>query len=186
MVLIVIAIFATLAGVATYLERKVLAFFHRRIGPDMVGPFGLIQVVADMIKLFTKEDIIPTNAQKIVFLVAPLIAAICAFVSIAAIPIFPEFTLFGRIVRPLIADINVALLFVMGMGGISFYAIFLGGLASHNKWSLLGGARGLVSIISYESVAGLSLVCVVMLVGSLSLVDINNYQNNGLFSWLIF
>ncbi|WP_205569855.1 NADH-quinone oxidoreductase subunit H, partial [Klebsiella pneumoniae] len=105
--LFVLAVFATLAGFATYAERKVLAYFQRRIGPDMVGPFGLIQLVADMIKLFTKEDIIPSNSQKLIFAIAPLIAAICAFVSLAAIPMLPEFTLFGHTIRPIIADINV-------------------------------------------------------------------------------
>ena len=91
--LIIIAIFATLAGFATYAERKVLAYFQRRIGPDMVGPFGILQLVADMIKLFTKEDIIPTNSLKLVFSLAPLISAICAFVSLAVIPMIPEFRL---------------------------------------------------------------------------------------------
>ena len=129
--LFVLAIFATLAGFATYAERKVLAYFQRRIGPDMVGPFGLVQLVADMIKLFTKEDIIPSNSQKLIFAIAPLIAAICAFVSLAAIPMLPEFTLFGHTIRPIIADINVALLFVIGTSGLCFYAIFLGGLGGN-------------------------------------------------------
>ncbi|MCR2063841.1 NADH-quinone oxidoreductase subunit NuoH [Campylobacter helveticus] len=184
--LFVLAIFATLAGFATYAERKVLAYFQRRIGPDMVGPFGLVQLVADMIKLFTKEDIIPSNSQKLIFAIAPLIAAICAFVSLAAIPMLPEFTLFGHTIRPIIADINVALLFVIGTSGLCFYAIFLGGLASNNKYSIIGGARALVAIISYESVGALALVAVVMLVGSFSLIEINNYQGDGILSWLIF
>ena len=184
--LIIIAIFATLAGFATYAERKVLAYFQRRIGPDIVGPFGILQLVADMIKLFTKEDIIPTNSLKLVFSLAPLISAICAFVSLAVIPMIPEFTLFGILIKPIVSDINVALLFVIGTSGLCFYSIFLGGLASNNKYSILGAARGLVAIISYESVTALALVAVVMLVSSFSLIDINNYQSNGIFSWLIF
>lgn len=184
--LLVLAVFATLAGFATYLERKVLGYFHRRLGPDMVGPFGILQLVADMIKLFTKEDIIPTNAHKIVFMIAPLLAAICAFVSIAAIPILPEFALFGRVIQPIIADINVGLLFVIGTSGLCFYSIFLGGLASNNKWSIIGASRALVAVISYESVGALALIAIVMLCGSFSLIDINNYQNDGILSWFIF
>lgn len=184
--IVVLAVFATLAGFATYAERKVLAYFQRRIGPDMVGPFGLIQLVADMIKLFTKEDIIPSNSQKVIFAIAPLIAAISAFVSLSAIPILPEFVLFGKVVQPIIADINVALLFVIGTSGLCFYAVFLGGLASNNKWSILGAARALVAIISYESVGALALIAIIMIVGSFSLIDINNYQGDGILSWLIF
>lgn len=184
--IIIIAIFASLAGFATYAERKVLAYFQRRIGPDMVGPFGIIQLVADMIKLFTKEDIIPSNSQKLLFAIAPILSAVCIFVSLAAIPMLPEFTLFGHTIQPLVSDVNVGLLFVIGTSGLCFYAVFLGGIASNNKYSIIGGARGLVAIISYESVGALALIAVVMLVGSFSLVDINNYQNDGILSWLIF
>jgi len=184
--LIVLIVFATLAGLATYLERKILALFQRRLGPDMVGPAGILQLVADMIKLFTKEDIIPSNAQKFIFALAPLLAAICAFVSLAAIPMLPEFTLFGRTIQPIISDINVGLLFVIGTSGLCFYSIFLGGLASNNKWSIIGASRGLVAVLSYESVGALALIAIVLLVSSFSLVDINNYQNDGIFSWLIF
>lgn len=184
--LIVIALFAALAGFATYAERKALAYFQRRIGPDMLGPFGLLQLVADMIKLFTKEDIIPYGCHKFIFALAPLIAAICAFVSLAAIPMLPEFTLFGFVIRPIIADINIAVLFVIASSGLCFYSVFLGGLASNNKWSILGAARALVAIISYESIGALALIAIIMLVGSFSLIDINNYQNDGILSWLIF
>ena len=184
--LLVLAIFASLAGFATYLERKVLGWFHRRPGPWMAGPQGLLQIVPDMIKLFTKEDIIPYEANKIVFKVAPLVAAIAAFTALAAVPILPEFKIFGHVVRPIIADINVGILYVMGCSSLTAYSIFLGGMSSGNKWALLGGARMVVSFISYEAIAAMSIVCVVMLTGSLSLVDINNYQSEGLTSWIIF
>ncbi|MBZ7986791.1 NADH-quinone oxidoreductase subunit NuoH [Campylobacter canadensis] len=184
--LLIIAIFAALAGFATYLERKVLGYVHRRLGPDMLGPAGVLQIVPDMIKLFTKEDIIPYMSNSIVFKIAPLISAICAFLAFAAVPIFPEFSLFGHTIKPIVADINIAVLYVAGCSSLCFYAIFLGGMASNNKWALIGGARALVTIISYEGVSGLCLLAIVLLTGSMSFIDINNYQEGGIFSWLIF
>ena len=184
--LLVIAIFASLAGFATYLERKVLAYVHRRLGPDMVGPAGVLQIVPDMIKLFTKEDLIPYMTNSKVFKVAPLISAICAFMAFAAVPIFPEFTLFGHTIKPIIADVNIAVLYIAGCSSLCAYAIFLGGMASSSKYPLIGGARALVTIISYEGVSGLSLLAVVLLTGSMSLVDINAYQEGGILSWLVF
>ena len=184
--LLIIAIFAALAGFATFLERKVLAWFHVRTGPMMVGPGGILQIVPDMIKLFTKEDIIPYNSNKIIFKIAPIISAICAFMGFCSVPLFPEFNIFGLTIRPIIADINIGLLFVMGMSSLCAYAIFLGGMSSNNKWSLIGGARAVVGFISYESISALSLLSIVLIVGSLSIIDINNYQSGGIFSWFIF
>lgn len=184
--ILVLAVFASLAGFATYLERKVLGIMQRRVGPWVLGPMGLFQILADMIKLFTKEDIIPSTSSRIIFKIAPLISAIAAFVSLSVVPFFAEFTLFGHTIKPIIADINVAVLFVIGASGICFYAVVLGGIASNNKWALLGAARGLVAVISYESVAALALIAVVMVVGSLSLVEITAYQGGGILNWLIF
>ncbi len=183
---VVVALFATLAGFATYVERKVLAFFQRRLGPMMVGPHGVLQIVADMIKLFTKEDIIPQNAVQPVFKIAPLIAATGAFVALSAVPLFPEFSLFGYTVRPIVADINIGILFVMAATSVCMYAPLLAGMSSHNKWALLGGARVVVQFLSYEVVAGLSLLSPLMMVGSLSLIDINAYQDGGIGDWFVW
>jgi NADH-quinone oxidoreductase subunit H len=182
-VLIVVLIFSAVAGFTTYLERKVLAFMQRRLGPMYVGPFGLLQVAADGIKLFTKEDIIPTNAIKPIFKIAPVILPVTAFVAIGAVPLFPEFEMFGVTVQPLIVDSNVGILFVLGMMAIGMFSPLLAGLSSGNKWSLLGGARTAVQLLSFEVVTGLSILAPLMLVGSMNLIDINNYQiDNG---WLI-
>ena len=104
---VVLLVFSVLAGFTTYIERKVLAFMQRRLGPMHVGPFGLLQIAADGIKLFTKEDIIPQNVLKPIFILAPVITAASAFIAMSAIPFFPEFEIFGHTVRPIIADINV-------------------------------------------------------------------------------
>lgn len=184
--LVIIALFAFLAGFATYVERKILAFMQRRLGPTMVGPYGILQLVADMIKLFTKEDVVPKNAVKPIFLIAPLIAVIAAMTALAAVPLFPEFTVFGHTVRPILADVGVGVLFVMGVASVSMYAPLLAGMSSSNKWGFLGSARAVVQLLSFEVVSGFALLAPIMLIGSLSLIDINNYQIGGVAEWIIW
>ena len=183
---IVLAVVAGMAGFATFIERKVLAFMQRRLGPMHVGPHGILQLAADGIKLFTKEDIVPQNAVRPIFMIAPVIAAVTAFVAMAAIPFFPEFTLFGYTVHPIVSDINVAVLFVMGVASVGIYGPLLAGMSSANKWSLLGAARAVVQMLSFEVVSGLSILAPIMMIGSLSLIDMNDYQNGGVGSWLIW
>jgi NADH-quinone oxidoreductase subunit H len=184
--ILVLAIISALAGFGTYLERKVLAFMQRRLGPMHVGPYGLLQILADGIKLFTKEDFIPGGANRLIFMIAPAITAATAFIALSAVPLLPEFELFGVTVRPIVADINVGVLFVLGMMASGLYGPLLAGMAQNNKWGLLGSARTAVQFLSYEVVTGLSILAPIMMVGSLSLIDFNNAQSGGVSSWLIW
>ncbi|MCW8895693.1 MAG: NADH-quinone oxidoreductase subunit NuoH [Sulfurimonas sp.] len=183
-IVVILLIFSALAGIGTYFERKVLAFMQRRLGPTNVGPFGLLQVAADGIKLFTKEDIVPSGVVGRIFKFAPVITAATAFMAAAAIPFLPSFTLFGYEVHPIVADINIGILYILGIMGIGLYGPLLGGMASANKFALLSAARGAAVFISYEVITGLSILAPIMMVGSLSLIDFNNYQiDNG---WIMF
>jgi len=177
-VVIILAVFSALAGFTTYIERKILAFMQRRPGPLHVGPYGVLQILCDGAKLFTKEDFIPQNANKLIFMIAPVITAATAFIAMTAVPFISE----GSIV----SDINVGVLFVMGVMATGLYGPLLGGMAQANKWGLLGGARTAIQLLSYEVVTGLSMISPIILVGSLSLVDINNYQAGGVSNWLIW
>ncbi len=184
--ILVLLIISALAGFGTYLERKVLAFMQRRLGPYHVGPYGILQILADGIKLFTKEDFIPSGANRLIFMIAPVVTAATAFIALAAVPLLPEFEIFGIKVRPIVSDLNIGLLFVIAMMGVGLYGPLLAGMAQENKWGLLGSARTAVQFISYEVVTGLSLLAPIMMVGSLSLIDFNNYQSGGISNWIVW
>ena len=185
-IVIVLAVFAALAGYGTYLDRKILGLMQKRLGPTYVGPWGLLQVAADALKLFLKEDIIPKNTNRIIFMLAPVVAVATAFIAMAPVPFLPEFTLFGETIRPIISDINVGLLFVLSVSAVGMYGPLLAGMSSSNKYSLLGAARAVSQLLSFEVVSGLSILAPIMIVGSLSLIDINNYQSDSVFDWLVF
>jgi NADH-quinone oxidoreductase subunit H len=163
-----------LVGMAymTYFERKVLAGMQDRMGPMRTGPKGLLQPIADGIKLLGKEDLIPGAADKVVFFFAPLIVFMTALVGSAVIPFGPTIQVFGRDVNLYVTDVNVGALFILAFSGIGVYGIILGAYASANRFSLLGGLRSAAQVVSYEIILGLSLVGVFILTGSLSLRDI--------------
>ncbi|PYR52668.1 MAG: NADH-quinone oxidoreductase subunit NuoH [Acidobacteria bacterium] len=175
---ILIVLNATLVGI-TYmvlLERKVIAWAQSRLGPMRVGPYGILQPIADVVKLMLKEDITPTRADKWVFTLAPIISVVPALIVYAVIPFGPEVSLFGRKVTLYIADINVGLLYVVSVASVGVYGIILAGYASNSKYPLLASLRASAQLISYEVAVTLTLVSVILLAGSLSMVQIVRAQ----------
>ncbi|OGP70663.1 MAG: NADH-quinone oxidoreductase subunit H [Deltaproteobacteria bacterium RBG_13_60_28] len=188
---LILVVLLTAIAYTVLMERKVLGFIQLRYGPNRVGPWGLLQPLADAIKLIFKEDFTPPSGNKVLFVLAPVITSVTAFLPFAAIPfaaqILPEsLTVYGYKVdltvaalnQGVIADVNVGLLYVFAVGSLSVYGAVLGGWASNNKYSLLGGLRLSAQMISYELALGLSVIGVLMLAGSLSLVKIVEAQKS--------
>ena len=159
-----------------WLERKIMAHMQVRLGPMRVGPHGLLQPIADGIKLLFKEDIIPEKASKLLFVLAPAMAMVPAMLTFAVIPFGDAVKILGYKVDLVITDVNIGFLYIFGVSSLGIYGIVMAGWASNNKYSLLGGIRSSAQMISYELTLGLSLIGVVMMTESLSLVDAVNAQ----------
>ena len=171
------------ALIVIYAELKVSSFIQDKVGPMgqgvglHAGKWGLLQPIADALKLLLKEDIIPSSADRPLFILAPFMIFIGAFISFVALP-------FGESI--IVADLNIGLFYILGVGSIAVLSLILAGWSSNNKWSLYGGMRSAAQIVSYEIPAGLSLIVVIMLAGTLNMQDIIKYQAGGMFSWILF
>jgi NADH-quinone oxidoreductase subunit H len=173
---VLLAVLLLIVAYLTFAERKILAYLQVRVGPNRVGPRGWLQPIADGLKLFVKEDLVPTNAQRFVFMLAPCLIFAPAFLVWAVIPFGEPFQIAGRTIEPFLADVNIALLWVLGVSSIGVYGIILGGWASNNKFSLMGGLRSAAQMISYEVPMGFAVIAVLLMARSLSLVDIVEAQ----------
>ncbi|MGH2372955.1 MAG: NADH-quinone oxidoreductase subunit NuoH [Candidatus Methylomirabilaceae bacterium] len=169
-------ILLTACAYMTLLERRLLALFQRRHGPNRVGPLGLLQPLADGMKLIFKESFVPAGADRLVYWIAPAISMVAALFVYAVIPIGPEVRLFGKTVPLYLADVNVGILLILGASSIGVYGVILGGWSVNNKYALLGSLRSSAQLISYELAIGLAVASVVLTAGSLSLVDIVEAQ----------
>lgn len=176
-VTIVVTVLATIGGLGTYAERKISADLQMRQGPNRVGPFGILQFLADGVKMILKEDIVPRQADKFLFNISPLLCLLGVFASLAVVPFSSGFTL---------VNLNVGIIYLLGVASIVGIGIFLGGYSSNSKWSMLGGMRGASQIISYEIPVTLSILAAVVIVGGLSFGAATEAQGGLPHQWLIF
>jgi NADH-quinone oxidoreductase subunit H len=171
----------------TWFERRVLARIQVRIGPNRAGPFGLLQPIADAVKLIFKEELIPAKADKLIFILAPIITVFPALVITAVIPWGTSIKLFGRVIDLHLVDINVGALYIMAIASISVYGISLAGWSSNNKYAMMGGLRAAAQMISYELALGLTFVPPIMLASSMGLVaHVQAQQSMGLLRWWLY
>jgi NADH-quinone oxidoreductase subunit H len=185
-----------LFSLMTWIERRTLAFMQYRLGPNRTGPLGILQPIADGIKLFFKEEVMPAAANKLGFLAAPVVAVTTALLAVAVLPYGPPFTLpgwgvlpewlRGRTVQIQIASIDVGLLFMFAVTALGVYGIVLAGWSANNKYALLGGLRSSAQMFSYEIALGLSWVGIIMLAGSFQIADIVNAQSGWFWRWNAF
>jgi NADH-quinone oxidoreductase subunit H len=174
--LIVVGAMATIGGLGTYAERKISADLQMRIGPNRVGPYGLLQFLADGVKMILKEDIIPSAADKFTFVLAPILCMVGVFATLAVVPFSSGFML---------TDLNVGIFYLVGMASLVGVGVFLGGYASNSKWSMLGGMRGASQIISYEIPSTITIISIVLLAGGLSMGTLIGNQGGLPHQWFI-
>ena len=172
----------------TWIERKIAGHIQVRLGPFRVGPHGILQPFADMVKMLFKEDVIPEQADRFLFRVAPIISMVPVFMVFVAIPFGESWTIpfINKEVTLYVADMNVGLLYILAISGVAVYGIILGGWASNSKYALLGGLRSSAQMISYEVALTFACIGVVMLASSLNLIDIVKTQTGGLTNWNVF
>ncbi|HUP12268.1 MAG TPA: complex I subunit 1 family protein, partial [Niastella sp.] len=182
LIVAIVSISLVIAMYETYAERKVAAFIQDRRGPNRAGPFGLLQPLADGLKLFMKEEIIPNTSNRFLFILGPCLAMLAAMMTSAVIPWGGKIDFFGREVNLQIADINIGILYVFGVVSMGVYGIMIGGWASNNKFSLMAALRGASQVISYELPMGLSLIALLMLTGSLKMSEIVGQQIDGWYN----
>jgi NADH-quinone oxidoreductase subunit H len=182
--LVVAAVLMTTLAYLQWVERKVIAHIQARLGPSRVGPHGLLQPLADVIKLFTKEDLLPPYVNKFFYLLAPFLAVTMALISISVIPFGSQVTIFGHTTWMQLTDLNVGVLFILALSSLGVYGIALAGWASNNKYSLLGGLRSSAQLISYELPLSLAVAAPLLLANTLSLRQIVEAQSGFYFGFL--
>lgn len=190
LVAVIFGISLVIAMYSTYAERKVAAFLQDRLGPDRAGPFGILQPLADGVKMFMKEEIIPTTSNRWLFIVGPGLALLCACIGTAVIPWGTPVLIAGKTISLQVTDINVGVLYIFGVVSLGVYGVMIGGWASNNKYSLLSAIRAASQNISYEIAMGLSIIALLLVTNSLSLKEIVDKQHgfweNGWFTWYFF
>jgi NADH-quinone oxidoreductase subunit H len=175
--LIIIGFAATVGGLGTYAERKISADIQARIGPNRVGPYGILQFLADGVKMITKEDVMPFTADKFLFYLAPMLCLVGVFATLAVLPWSNGF---------MMADLNVGIFYLIAISSLVGVGVFLGGYASNSKWSMLGGMRGASQIISYEIPVTISILAITLLAGGMGFGTILSHQVGSPLNWFIF
>jgi len=184
-VITVVVVLLTACAYSTLLERKVVAFMQHRIGPLYAGPYGLLQPIADAIKLIFKEDVVPNRAERFAYTLAPMISFVPALMVFAVVPFSSDFTLFGHPISGVISDLNIGVLWVFAVGSLGVYGTILAGWSAGSKYSLLGGLRASAQTISYELAYGLSIVGVIIIGNTLSMTELVAQQGR-IIDWYIW